>query len=239
MNARRLLAAVQVPREQPAGKESLQRASEVPVSAFSSSSRGAAQAAEEEAEASAAPAPAEVRQPLTAVQRPASLVLEQLPVVQSDGSFSSTTFAPDRRFGHRDSWCSQDLENTEEANVEAALTLSSGQEDFSATKESTHTVLQQPEAAAAAAPSALDDKISSALAKAEKTARTRVVVEENLARVSNWALEKPLSEALTSALKCYESQLVLLARRQKEEHLELQELLAESKAGTKEQLNTG
>ena len=64
---------------------------------------------------------------------------EQSRVTQSDSS-SSTTCVPDYKFGRQDS-C-QGLENTEEAQAEAALAQPSGQEDLSASSQAT-TVLPQ------------------------------------------------------------------------------------------------
>ena len=233
-----------------------------PVQA-NSTARGTAKAGgEAEArEASAAPAPAVVHR--TALQRPASLVLEKSPDAQSDGSFSSTTFVPDYKFGRQDSCHSQGLDNTEEAKVEAALAQPSGQEDLSASTKS-KTVLplqaaQKPlastlafglvgessqaalETEAAAAAPTLDEKLSAASAKAEDTTRQVERAEATLAQNRKLSLERPdlFSRFPPGYLNLLETQLELLASRRDRELHELQELRAERQAGSTEQLNAG
>ena len=223
-----------------------------PALAASSSAASSSAKAAEEAEAraaSAAPATAAVHR--TALHRPASLVLEQLPEAQSDCSFSSTTSVTDHLH-------SQSLDNTEKAKGETALTPPSGQEDLSV---SAKTVLplqaaQKPlastlasglvgessqaalETEATTAAPTLDERLSAAAAAADLTARQAEGSAKLLASYRRLAPPNPLP-GYDLLLKGQEENFQALVRRRDNELHALQQLRAESQAGTTEQFNAG
>jgi len=200
---------------------------------------GIAEAAE--GEASAAPVTTAGPQ-----QRLASLVLEPLPDARSDGSYSSTTFAPDHRFGRSGSFHSQALD-TEEAEVEEAAPASSaGQANLSATTVT--KVLPQPAqkppasnlagqagespqaslaTEAQAATPTLDEKVAAARAKAEASSRTVTFLEERVAIEKKLPLEAARKEA---GLVMLAKQIELHSQRRDRELQEISKLEAEAGA---------
>lgn len=190
-------------------------------------------------------------------QRLASLVLERSPDARSDGSYSSTTFVPDHRFGRRDSTHSQALD-TEEAEVEEAAPApqAAGQADLSA--ETKSKVLPQPAqkppasnpgeagessqaplaAEAPAATPTLDDKVLSAIAKAENTNRLLDHHRRGLATFQRLSLGVELSTEAKQYLDFEKEQVEVLSRRVVRETQELQALQAEQ-AGATEQIYAG
>ena len=191
-------------------------------------------------------------------QRLASLVLERSPDARSDGSYSSTTFVPDYRFGRKDSTHSQALD-TEEAEVEEAAVPApqvAGQADLSA--ELKPKVLPQPAqkppasnhgeagessqaplaAEAQAATPTLDDKVLSAIAKAERTAYIIEHKRQSFKVVESLSDGKKHRDFVQKHLDFEKEQIEVLSRRLDRETQELRALQAEQ-AGTTEQTHAG
>ena len=189
-------------------------------------------------------------------QSPASLVLEQSPV-RSDGSFTSTTDVPNHKFGRRDSPHSQALD-TEEAEVKEAAPAppAAGQANLSV--KTVPRVLPQPAqkpsasnlgetgessqaslepVAPAATPTALDDKVSTALANARDTTERLRGHADKVALFQRLSLDG-------SYLKDQQEMVEVLTRqRESELHklvgLQVEQARARRKAGATKQQNAG